>query len=234
MTPEAKITRNDFEGFLLHKLPYGSSAPAYARSIDSKIKRFYRDKLNKDFGSIFEYKDEADVIKIQNEIASNPSMVYRRGRNGDSRIEGLEWYLEFLRTPCPISVTNRSTGRVVRRIRRASEDMEGKHIAREIVVIQRNQEARKKCIEHYGCKCAACGLVMSNKYGVVGEGVIEVHHLNPIHLFDDAHHVNYLEDLVPLCPNCHTIIHKFEDPGDIEGLRLLVEEWRISQDRILP
>ena len=59
---------------------------------------------------------------------------------------------------------------------------------------------------------------------ICGDGVIEVHHLNPIHLFSDTHTVNYKEDLVALCPNCHTIIHKLEDPGDLDGLKQLIEE----------
>ena len=65
---------------------------------------------------------------------------------------------------------------------------------------------------------------MEEKYGQLGEGVIEVHHLNPIHLFDDMHPVDYKTDLIPLCPNCHTIIHKLADPGDLEGLKKIVEE----------
>lgn len=229
MTQEAKNTRTDFENFLVQKLPVGGNAAAYAKSLDSKIKKFYREKMNRDFGSVYEFGNEDDVITIRNDIAANPSMVYQRGRNGDPRLEGLGWYIEFLKTPRPITVTDRATGRVIKRIRRASEDKEGKHIKRETVVIQRNREARRRCIEHFGCKCAACGLDMSDKYGELGKGVIEVHHLNPIHLFDDTHKVDYLTDLIPLCPNCHTMIHKLDDPGDIEGLKLLLKDWRDTQ-----
>lgn len=47
-------------------------------------------------------------------------------------------------------------------------------------VYERNEEARKKCIEHFGCKCIVCGLAFDKKYGEIGVDFIHVHHLKPI------------------------------------------------------
>lgn len=226
MTVDAKNNRKLFEGFLRRKLSPGGDPYKYSRSLDNKIKRFYNEKLGRKCESIYELTDENAVYGIKQDIATHPSMVYRPGRSVDSRIEGLNWYIEYLNSPRtqidisgePQTIPNRV------RIRIATPEMEGKHIKKEMTVIQRNPEARKKCIEYFGCKCMACGLIMSEKYGEIGEGFIEVHHLNPIHLFDDSHQVDYRTDLIPLCPNCHSMIHRLEDPGDLEGLKQIIQQ----------
>lgn len=221
MTPVAKQNKEDFELFLQQKLPFGSAPAKYSSGLNQKIKAFFKKHSQNEFGSIYDIQDEDSIYKIKQYIVSHPSLVYRRGHSGDSRLEGLDLYLDYLRTRKASSKTTASNQRA---IKRSTLETEGKHIKQETTVIQRNPQARKKCIDHFGCRCAACGLSMADKYGVLGEGVIEVHHLNPIHLFDDTHPVDYLTDLIPLCPNCHTMIHKLEDPGDIEGLRKIISD----------
>ena len=226
MTPEAKDNRSRFESFLKTKLRPNENPAKYARSLDEKIKRFYRERLGSVFVSLYELTDTDEVYTIIQDLVTHPALLYRLGRSGDSRVEGLNWYLAYLsssksRDATPEEPVVRSSKR---RVRLATPEMEGKHIKREQTVILRNQEARKKCIERYGCRCAACNLVMSEKYGAIADGFIEVHHLNPIHLFDDAHVVDPITDLIPLCPNCHAMIHKLEDPSDIEGLKQLIED----------
>lgn len=45
-------------------------------------------------------------------------------------------------------------------------------------------------------------------YGEIGEGFIHVHHLTPIHQIGKEYKVNYKEDLAPVCPNCHAMLHR--------------------------
>lgn len=72
----------------------------------------------------------------------------------------------------------------------------------------RNPELRKKCIEEYGFVCHVCGFDFAKAYGEeLGGGFIEVHHLEPISTFAEEHEVDPLRDLVPLCSNCHSMIH---------------------------
>ena len=223
ISQEAKFIRQGFEAYLKSKLPLGSDPAKYARGLDTKIKTFYKDKLSRPFDTIFGITNVDEVYKIKKDISSHPSLVYQRSKKGDSKLAGLDLYIQFLRSrsnqPLPPIITH--TGR---RLKRATTEMEGKHITREQTFIQRNRKVRQLCVDYYQCRCAACGLSMKEKYGELGEGVIEVHHLNPISLFDDTHEVDYKKDLIALCPNCHTMIHKLEDPGDIDGLRTLIKE----------
>ncbi|MCH1594383.1 HNH endonuclease, partial [Staphylococcus epidermidis] len=46
------------------------------------------------------------------------------------------------------------------------------------------------------------------KYGDLGEGFIEIHHLKPMFSIKREIKVNPQKDLVPLCSNCHKMIHR--------------------------
>lgn len=90
---------------------------------------------------------------------------------------------------------------------------------------ERNPEARKKCIDHYGCKCDVCGMDFEKTYGELGKGFIEVHHIIPISQRGGEYEVNPIEDLVPLCSNCHSMIHRTKgEPLSIEKLRSLLKK----------
>ncbi len=76
---------------------------------------------------------------------------------------------------------------------------------------ERNPIARKKCIEHFGCQCGVCGIDFGEMYGKRFEGKIHVHHINPVHLSEGETIVDPIKDLIPVCPNCHMIIHSKKD-----------------------
>lgn len=74
---------------------------------------------------------------------------------------------------------------------------------------ERNPRLRRACIAHWGCRCAVCGLDFGTDYGRLGRGYIEVHHLRPIATWKgEIHKVDPTKDLVPLCANCHRMIHR--------------------------
>ena len=73
---------------------------------------------------------------------------------------------------------------------------------------ERNPEARRKCIQHYGTKCQVCGFDFKDKYGEIGEGFIEVHHKKLISKIGQSYEVDPINDLIPVCSNCHSILHR--------------------------
>jgi len=77
---------------------------------------------------------------------------------------------------------------------------------------ERNPIARRICIEKKGCKCAICGFDFERAYGEIGKGFIEVHHIIPISSNGESHQINPESDLIPLCSNCHSMIHKRKPP----------------------
>lgn len=73
---------------------------------------------------------------------------------------------------------------------------------------ERNSIARQKCIEYHGNECSICGLSFEDKYGELGEGYIQVHHIIPISEIGEEYQVDYKNDLIPVCPNCHAMLHR--------------------------
>jgi len=89
---------------------------------------------------------------------------------------------------------------------------------------ERNPEARNKCIARYGCRCYICGFDFEKTYGVIGRGVIHVHHLRPISKIGEEYEIDPIEDMRPVCPNCHTIIHRCDPPYDMKEIKSMIKE----------
>lgn len=73
---------------------------------------------------------------------------------------------------------------------------------------ERNIKARQICINKYGYKCSICDFDFEEFYGDLGFQFIELHHLKPLHQINEEYHVDPLNDLRPVCPNCHAMLHR--------------------------
>ncbi|MDD2772327.1 MAG: HNH endonuclease [Elusimicrobiales bacterium] len=87
---------------------------------------------------------------------------------------------------------------------------------------ERNPIAREKCLLHYGCSCAICGVNLANIYGEVAQGYIHVHHLKQLSDISAQYQVDPIENLRPVCPNCHAIIHMRNPPFDTDEVKKLI------------
>jgi 5-methylcytosine-specific restriction protein A len=89
---------------------------------------------------------------------------------------------------------------------------------------ERNERARKACIDRYGLACQVCGIDFGERYGPHGRGFIEVHHLRPIAgaAADGPYRLDPERDLRPVCPNCHRMIHYGNGLLTIEAARELL------------
>lgn len=85
--------------------------------------------------------------------------------------------------------------------------------------IERNVYARNKCLKHFGYSCSVCNFNFERFYGSLGYKFIHVHHLNPLSTIKKEYQVNPIQDLRPVCPNCHSMLHKQNPPLTIEELR---------------
>ena len=51
-------------------------------------------------------------------------------------------------------------------------------------------------------------LILSKYMGEVGKDFIHVHHKIPIHTIGQSYKIDYAKDLIPVCPNCHAMLHR--------------------------
>ncbi|MCX7084595.1 MAG: HNH endonuclease [Methylococcales bacterium] len=87
---------------------------------------------------------------------------------------------------------------------------------------ERSAVARSKCLEHNGYKCAVCSFNFENMYGEIGKKYIHVHHIVPISEIGREYELNPVTDLIPICPNCHAMIHITRPALSIEQLKKII------------
>ena len=91
--------------------------------------------------------------------------------------------------------------------------LEGEEQSVLVTKYERNPEAREKCLDYYGYSCKGCGFNFEAKYGDVGKKFIHVHHLIPISEIKERYIINPIKDLIPVCPNCHAMLHRKQKDG---------------------
>ena len=89
---------------------------------------------------------------------------------------------------------------------------------------ERNSKARAQCIAHFGSTCSVCELNFRKVYGELGKDFIHVHHILPLSEIKESYEVDPAQDLIPVCPNCHAMLHKKNPPYNVEELREILKE----------
>jgi 5-methylcytosine-specific restriction protein A len=90
--------------------------------------------------------------------------------------------------------------------------------------VERNRTAVRFAKKFHGNRCQACNLDFAERYGDIGKGFIEAHHLRPIATLEEGVPVEYdvAADFAVLCSNCHRMIHRSDDPSDLAAFRQLI------------
>lgn len=95
---------------------------------------------------------------------------------------------------------------------------------------ERNKKLRKEVIRLHGLICLACHFDFEKVYGELGKDYIEIHHLKPLSFEKKEHKVDPKEDLVPLCANCHRMVHRKKTKVlPIEKLQEIIQKARTSK-----
>lgn len=88
---------------------------------------------------------------------------------------------------------------------------------------ERDPQKRRECVEHFGYCCQICDFNFREVYGEVGKDFIHVHHIEPLAEVGGEHDIDPKVDLIPVCANCHAIIHRMSPalkPDQVKRLLL--------------
>lgn len=99
---------------------------------------------------------------------------------------------------------------------------EGARTRIEVNRYERDRRNRAAALAIHGYSCKACGDLLAGRYGEVAIGLIEVHHVTPVSMLGSGYVIDPRSDLVPLCPNCHSVAHRRSPPFSVEELRAMV------------
>jgi 5-methylcytosine-specific restriction endonuclease McrA len=110
--------------------------------------------------------------------------------------------------------------------------LEGGRLLKTHLVRERNTRLRALAREHWRrelgeLRCIACSFSFAGTYGPVGDDFIELHHVRPLGRRKKRTR-STPADLVPLCSNCHRMVHRASDgkPLAIAALRTLIRRRR--------
>jgi hypothetical protein len=97
---------------------------------------------------------------------------------------------------------------------------------------ERDRAARAACIAHYGLKCMVCQTSPEAVYGAAGRKAMHVHHVVPLSSIRREYVVDPINDLRPVCPTCHAVIHSRsgEDVFSIEEVQRMIARQRTDRE----
>ena len=92
---------------------------------------------------------------------------------------------------------------------------EGKTVQKTVQLRERSQKLRDAAIKHFTVngeiKCSICQFEFAKTFGEYGNGYIEIHHKKPIYEYEEnginAVLSSAIDNLAPVCANCHRMLH---------------------------
>ena len=94
---------------------------------------------------------------------------------------------------------------------------------------ERNPVNRELCLLANGYKCKICGFDFERYYGKIGHHFIHVHHIVPVSKWTEAYKIDPVTELIPVCPNCHAMLHKSDPPYTPDELRNMIIQFEDSK-----
>lgn len=94
---------------------------------------------------------------------------------------------------------------------------------------ERNDDARKRCLDYYGSNCCVWGFNFRHRYGETAQYIIHVHHLLPLSNIKGNYELDPIADLRPVCPNCHAVIHSRQPIYTIDEVKDMIHKADSSQ-----
>ena len=91
---------------------------------------------------------------------------------------------------------------------------------------ERNSKAREACLKKFGYSCQVCGMSFSDRYGEIGGKFIHVHHKKLLACRQKAYKVDPVKDLIPVCPNCHAMLHTSDPPLRVDELKSKISDLK--------
>lgn len=177
-------------------------------------------EMRKDRTRLFWHSDFRDAAYFriyedeQNRELLKPYILFRRLGNDQYSVEVLSNGMEFEKSK---SIPQNSSCYV-----------EGGRKVYYTSKYERKAKCRQQAIDIHGYKCSVCGFDFKAVYGDLGEGYTEIHHKKPLHSLDEEVEVNPETDLVPVCSNCHRMLHRRRDRiMTIEELKNIIKTQRL-------
>lgn len=236
-----------FEAYLMGKFEgLRDDVSAIIETAEDIVPYTLNDYFGTSYSTIYDIQDGGEIENLRRKIKAHNMLKVLDMKAEPRYTEALRWYRLFLKslsnTQTPILTPGEYNARPEEPQSRVSDvshndedyapDTEGVEHQFNLTKKERNPELRRKCIEYYKSlwggriHCICCGFDFGKAYGELGEGYIEIHHIEPHHTFEGEHTVDPKTKLIPLCSNCHSMIHRVEGQGECMTLEELKARYK--------
>lgn len=114
-----------------------------------------------------------------------------------------------------------------------SGETEGASYHKRVKRYERSHINRAACLEIYGDSCQICEFNFGRHFGELGEGFIHIHHIVPLSKMGESYALDPGKDLIPVCPNCHAMLHRRNPVLLPEELRQLLRKREVNYENHL-
>ena len=215
MTDEERLaTRKEFRKYLRTKEGItGADLDAVIRAAEEHVPGFVKGRFLPEFTGLYEEDlDLTGLLRLSQRIERDEQALARR--QGYTCLRAIKGYARFFANKNGLNLEDYMPEEADYPIPdEALPIHEGREYEIRGIRYERDRDARNQCIEYYKgldngvVRCQACRMSFEEVYGEKAKDYIEVHHIVPISERGGDYMVNPIKDLIPLCPNCHAMVH---------------------------
>jgi predicted HNH restriction endonuclease len=224
-TEEQKLVHKEFRKYLRTKEGHKDNMlntliNATEVSLPALIRRYVRPDFECIYDDIYSIEE---MLKFAAKLKSDEILA---GQSGYISWKAIDAYIRFYAQKHEIDLTaiKQPKGDAVENAEESEDEeqerFEGRLTEAKVLRRQRNRAARQQCLEASGYTCYVCGFNFEKAYGDVGKNFLEVHHTKPLATYDDEHPIPQSE-LVALCSNCHSMVHRKREVLDVDELKVI-------------
>lgn len=214
-------TYQDFLSYLGLYIPaYRMPANKYYSQFNNAVKLYINKSSDFDnIDSILDIDDVGLLTRILFSIENRFAYV----KHDDRKAEGLKYYIAYLKSRESVKCSSQHNKYDIKDV--VEEYEEGSLLDCHGSKYERNRKARNECLEYYGYTCRVCGFDFEKQYGDIGRNFIEVHHRTEISSYSgEKHKIDHINDLIPVCSNCHSMLHRTRPTLSIDELKRFLKE----------
>ena len=214
-------TYQDFLSYLGLYIPaYRMPANKYYSQFNNAVKLYINKSSDFDnIDSILDIDDVGVLTRILFSIENRFAYV----KHDDRKAEGLKYYIGYLKSRESVKCSTQDNKYDIKDV--VEEYEEGSLLDCHGSKYERNRKARNECLEYYGYTCRVCGFDFEKQYGDIGRNFIEVHHRTEISSYSgEKHKIDHINDLIPVCSNCHSMLHRTRPTLSIDELKSFIKD----------
>lgn len=178
------------------------------------------------------------LVPYKLSLWSNDNKTYTKTPSLGTMQSNPDFMADICTGPCDVSTTENALPILYDLLKKSLQwlfslsadvgEEEGERRDYNLSKVERSQKNRALCIAIHGYVCGVCDEKLTDKYGEIAEKFIHVHHLECI-AHGGKKWINPEKDLITVCPNCHSMLHRREPPLLPEELRKIILKTKGSR-----